>query len=182
MVNNLEKFFPNDQFPTLFGKYIGFFTWMHGAGKLGARSQLCFMHTRNWMLEGALEMGVNPKAKLFSKYSEMPSFCKVERLLKPPNYSMANPACPTNGPPSKRSKINLNADSPESFQQIGNSHGPARDSGGYKRGAGRWINNTRPRSRNTRNNQQQRWNSPQHPNPYRTRNVKSPLHTPPQQQ
>ena len=67
------------------------------------------------MLERALAMGVDPKAKFFTNYLEIPKFHKVERLLKPPSYLVANLARPSSNPPSKRAKINLNVDSPKSF-------------------------------------------------------------------
>lgn len=161
MVNNLEKFFPNDRFPSLFGKFIAFLTWMYKAGKMGARAQLCFMHSRNWMMEGALEMAANPKARLFSKYPDMPGFRKVERILKPPSFSVANPARPTHGPPSKRAKINLNADSPESHNALGApAYGRGNSSSGYRRGAGGWMQHGGRRSSRGGRQQQLRWTSP----------------------
>lgn len=102
-----------------------------------ARVQLCFMHTRNWMMEGALALAFDPKARLLTKYPDMSGFRKVERILKPPSFYVANSARLTHTPPSKRAKIKFNVESPE-VAAPAQSRGS--NLGGYKRGAGGWMN------------------------------------------
>jgi len=46
MVNHLEKFFPDENFPSLKEKFIAFLIWMQGAGRMAIRCQIAFAFSR----------------------------------------------------------------------------------------------------------------------------------------
>jgi len=143
MINHLEKFFPDDSFPTLKAKFIAFLIWMHGAGRTAVRCQLAFSQARTWMCTGAIQFAANPTGKVLAELPDMPGPRQIERMLKPAAFSIANPGTPSSAPPSKRQKLNLNTPPNSNRQASGGGYNRGR--GSYSRGrgfgAGRGNNN-----------------------------------------
>ena len=109
MANNLERFFSNDLHPTLVSKFATFCVWMAGTGRIATKSHLMFLQSRTWMTEAAVLFAATPNASLMTRYPDLPGFRKVERLLKPISFTLANPVTPSLGPANKRPRINCNA-------------------------------------------------------------------------
>ena len=127
MINHLEKFFPDETFPSLKAKFIAFLIWMQSAGRTAIRCQVTFAQTRTWMCTGAIEFAKNPTGKILADLVDLPGPRQIERMLKPAAFSLANPGTPSSAPPSKRQKFNLNTP-PNNNRQPGSS--------GYGRGRG----------------------------------------------
>lgn len=134
MINHLEKFFPDDTFPSLKAKFIAFLIWMQGAGRTAIRCQIAFAQARAWMCTGAIQFASNPSGKILAELPDLPGPRQIERMLKPASFSIANPGIPSHAPPSKRQKINLNTPPNASRQPNGASYNRGR--GGYARGRG----------------------------------------------
>ena len=150
MVNHLEKFFPDETFPTLKAKLMAFMIWMQGAGRTAIRCQVAFNYTRNWMCTAAIQFVANPTGKILPELPELPGTKKIERLLKPASFSVSNPGTPSTAPQTKKQRINLNT--PPQFRQ--NQAGPGRGRGRGNYGRGRYNGG----SHNT--NQFRRYNAP----------------------
>lgn len=102
------------------------------------------------MIEAALEYAIDPKAKLFASHAEAPGLRKIERLIKPASFSIANPGTPSPGPRNKRPRLmNLNV-SPEYTPGRGGDH-RARGSGrgGHRGGRRSYNRNFRPTMHST---------------------------------
>ena len=127
MINHLERFFDDDNYPTLNAKLAAFMVWMAKVGRQAIKSHIVFMYQRKWMIEAAVQFAAFRNAKLLDKYPDAVGFRKIERLLKPASFSIANPETPSQAP-SKRQGLNLNT--PPS------NHQPSRHSGSYPRGQG----------------------------------------------
>ena len=150
MVNHLEKFFPDENFPTLKAKLMAFMIWMQGAGRTAIRCQIAFTYTRTWMCNGAIQFAANPMGKILPELPELPGPKKIERLLKPASFSVANPGTPSSAPPTKKQRINLNTPPQHARQNGGAVRGRGR--GSYGRGRG----NAGPHN----SNQYRRYNAP----------------------
>jgi hypothetical protein len=72
MVNHLEQFFTDEEYPSLKAKFIAFFVWMRNARKLAAKCQITINHSRKWLCEGAKEMTNNFELPLFKDQSSTP--------------------------------------------------------------------------------------------------------------
>lgn len=137
MINHLDKFFPDSTFPSLKAKFIAFLIWMQGAGRTAIRCQVAFSYTRTWMCEAAIVFAANPTGRILGDLPDLPGPRKIERLLKPPSFSVANPGTPSNAPPTKKQKINLNTPPPPGRQSNpGFSYGRGRGSYGRGRNSG----------------------------------------------
>ena len=139
IINHLDKFFPQSHYPTLMSKYIAFVIWVSGPGRLAVQCQLAFNHTRNWMYEAVMQYATNPQddSILLPGYPEAGPRL-IEKHVKPASFTIANPRHPSQGPPTKKQKINLNTPSgsaQNSSAQKQNSRQKA--SGGYGRGNSR---------------------------------------------
>jgi len=64
MINHLEKFFPDANFPSLKAKFIAFLIWMQGAGRLAIKCQIAFSFTRTWMCSAAIAFAANPTGRI----------------------------------------------------------------------------------------------------------------------
>lgn len=158
MLNHLDKFFPDSTYPTLVSKYGAFLIWMGTAGRSGVKCQLTFMQSRIWMLEGVLQMAHDPEGELFQANNHMPGLQKIERLLKPASFSIANPMIPTTGPPGKKTRLNLNAPASapnqSGYKPPNTGFGRGRGRGQYARGGyggrgrGRYSRDNSPRHYN----------------------------------
>ena len=127
MINHLERFFDDDNYPTLNAKLAAFMVWMARVGRQAIKSHIVFMYQRKWMTEAAIQFAAFPNAKLLDKYPDALGFRKIECLLKPASFSIANPETPSQAP-AKHQRLNLNT--PPS------NHQPSKHSGGYPRGRG----------------------------------------------
>lgn len=133
MINHLERFFPDTEFPSLSAKFLAFIIWSSSVARTAYKWHMTFTYTRLWMKEGILQYAQQPQEPLFSKYPDLPGFRYIERLLKPPSFSIANPGTPSLGPGGKRQKLlNLNTTPPVHRLNPGGSRGR----GGYSRGRG----------------------------------------------
>jgi hypothetical protein len=140
IINHLDKFFPQSHYPTLMSKYIAFVIWVSGPGRLAVQCQLAFNHTRNWMGEAVMQYAANPQDDmvLLLGYPEAGPRM-IEKHVKPASFMIANPRHPSQGPPSKKQRINLNTPpsigtntAQTSSAQKQNSR--QKTSGGYGRG------------------------------------------------
>lgn len=141
MINHLEKFFPDDTFPTLKAKFIAFLIWMQGAGRLAIKCQISFSFFRSWMCDAAVLFAANPTGKILGELPDLPGPRKIERLLKPAAFSVANPGVPSHAPPTKKQKINLNTPPPANRQNSAGGY-QGRGRGAYSRGRGGGRGNT----------------------------------------
>lgn len=154
MANNLERFFSDDLHPTLVSKFAAFCVWMAGTGRLATKSHLAFLQSRTWMTEAAILFAASPNATLVTRYPDLPGLRKVERLLKPISFSLANPLVPSPAPPSKRSKMNCNARPNDCVPQAAQSprqYSNWRGRGGGYHSRGRRGNTSTPRGGRTGN-------------------------------
>jgi hypothetical protein len=135
LANNLEKFFPDELYPLLTTKFVQFMYWMRDAGKMAVMGHIMFLHTRHWMRQGSVLLAAEPEASIPGRFKDQPRYRKVERLFKPPSFSLNQVASPSPAPPPhKRGRFNLNVTSPGPPVQ---SH-PRNRGGGYAgRGRGR---------------------------------------------
>jgi hypothetical protein len=134
LANNLEKFFPDELYPSLTTKFVAFMYWMRDAGKMAVMGHLMFLHTRHWMMQSSVLLAADPEASIPSRFKDLPGYRKVERLFKPPSFSINQTSSPSPAPPHKRGRFNLNVTSPGPPAQ---SH-PRNRQGGYAgRGRGR---------------------------------------------
>lgn len=106
MINNLECFFDNDTYPSLTSKFAAFMLWMEKVGRQAVKSHLVFMY------QAAVQFAAFPTARLLDGYPDLPGYRKIERLLKPASFSLANPGTPSPAPVSKRQKLNMNTTPP----------------------------------------------------------------------
>jgi len=127
MVNHLEKFFLDDNFPSLKAKFIAFLIWMQGATCTALRCQIAFAQARTWMCKGTVEFAANPSGKIHVDLPNLPGPRQIEQMLKLALFSIANPGTPSHAPPLKHQKINFNT--PPS-----SNHQPSP--GGYNHGRG----------------------------------------------
>lgn len=138
MINNLGIFF-GEEFPTLSAKYAAFLTWLTEAAKIGVHHQITFCHARSFMIEAATEYAADPTAKLLANYPDAPGLRKIERLIKPPSFSAANPIISSNTSPNmfgKRPRFSpSNTGSGDSTAQRNTSPSPARSQTRGGRGA-----------------------------------------------
>ena len=143
MVNNLGTFFPDSDFPTLASKFVAFITWLSEAARVAVRFQVAFSYSRELMTEAALGFMADPNAKLLAQYPDGMGVRKIERLFKPANFSVTNPATPNANVGSKRPRgtINCNA-SPDTSATVtlqrdsrgrGGHRGARGGRGGYNR-------------------------------------------------
>lgn len=134
LANNLEKFFPDELYPSLTTKFVAFMYWMRDAGKTAVMGQLMFLHTRQWMRQSSVLLAAEPEASLTSRFKDLLGYRKVERMFKPPSFSISQTASPSPAPPPhKRGRFNLNVTSPGPP-----AHAHPRNRGGYAgRGRGR---------------------------------------------
>lgn len=95
MINNLGTFF-GKEFPTISAKFTAFLTWLTEAAKIGVHHQITFCHARTFMVEAATQYAKEPTSKLLAEYPDAPGLRKIERLIKPPTFSAANPIPLTN--------------------------------------------------------------------------------------
>ena len=152
MINNVERFFDDENYPTLNAKFAAFMVWMSRVGCQVIKSHIVFMYHRKWMTETAVQFAAFPTAKLLDKYPDMVGFRKIERLLKLTSFSIANPETSSQGPPSKRQRFNLNT--PPSNSQ------PPRYNGGSSRGRGGRFQAASHRGRGGRGQHFGRGNTP----------------------
>lgn len=129
---------------------MAFMIWMQGAGRTAIRCQIAFTYTRTWMCNGAIQFAANPMGKILPELPELPGPKKIERLLKPASFSVANPGTPSSAPPTKKQRINLNTPPQHARQNGGAVRGRGR--GSYGRGRG----NAGPHN----SNQYRRYNAP----------------------
>lgn len=87
LVNHLDRFFDDKNYPTLASKYGAFLIWIKGTCRTAVRAQLTFKEMRRLMATAALEYAVDPAAKLLTKFYEAPGARKIERLFKPASFS-----------------------------------------------------------------------------------------------
>ena len=106
MVNRLELFF-GEEYPTLRSKLAAFWIWIASSGKAAVKSHLTFSFRRDITLEGVLEYANNQTGRLLKKYGDGAGIRQIERLIKPPSFSLANPS--PSAAVGKRQKLNLNA-------------------------------------------------------------------------
>lgn len=78
------------------------------------------------MNEAVLQYAVTPEVPLLTKYPDLPGLRKIERLIKPASFTMAQKATPSPAPASKRQRVNLNV-SPQQYDQ--NNQRPGSASG-----------------------------------------------------
>ena len=143
LANNLEKFFPDERYPSLPTKFVAFMYWMRDAGKMAVMSHLSFLHARHWMMQASVLLAADPETSITNIFQDLPGNRKVERLLKPPSFSVMMTPSPSQGPQNKRGRFNLNVSSPSPPAQTSNrGRGgfSARSRGrasGYRRGSNR---------------------------------------------
>jgi hypothetical protein len=114
VINHLDKFFPIQ--PTLLAKFMAFMVWVAGPGRLAVQCQLTFNHIRSWMIQGVMQYAKSPEAMILPDMPEMAGPRMIEKHIKPASFSIANPKLPSQGPPTKKQRINLNTP-PNSFNQ-----------------------------------------------------------------
>lgn len=108
MINHLEKFFPDDTFPSLKAKFIAFLIWMQGAGRMAIKCQLSFAFSSTWMCNAAIQFTANSTGKVLGDLPELPGPKKIEHLLKSATFLVANFGTLSHVPLTKKQKINLN--------------------------------------------------------------------------
>jgi hypothetical protein len=147
--------------------------WVAGPGRLAVQCQLTFNHIRSWMIQGVMQYAKSPEAMILPDMPEMAGPRMIEKHIKPASFSIANPKLPSQGPPTKKPRINLNTP-PNSFNQqknrpaFGRGRGGGRYSGGNSTG-GRYASG-QPKGPRAYSQQQGRpgdqggnhqfWNSP----------------------
>ena len=115
-------------------KFAAFMYWMRDAGKMAVMSHIMFLHIRQWMRQSSVRLAADPEASNPSNFKDLPGYRKVERLFKPPSFSINQTASPSPAPPNKRGRFNLNVTSPGQPAQSQ----PRNRQGGYAgRGRGR---------------------------------------------
>lgn len=135
MINHLEQFFSDEVYPLLITKFAAFVVWILSTGRIATLSHMAFLHSRDWMVKAAVLFAASPNASMSTKVPDLPSYRKVERLLKASSFTIANPIAPSLAPPGKCAKINCNVRPHEQLQQYARSQGRGR---GYQnRGRGR---------------------------------------------
>ena len=93
MINYLEKFFSNDNFPSLKAKFIAFLIWMQGAGRTAIRCQLAFAQYCTWMCTGAIQFAKNPTGKVLAELSDLPGPRLIGRLGEDTSCVLGGPMC-----------------------------------------------------------------------------------------
>jgi len=112
MVNHLGKFFTDEMFPSVKSKFIAFLIWMQGTGRLAIKCQVTFAHFQRWMCTVAIQYAANSYVEILPDLPKLPGTKKIERLLKPAAFFLANPGTPILAPPTKKQKINLKTPPP----------------------------------------------------------------------
>ena len=111
IINNLGRFFDDAYKTSLAGKFAAFITWLSGTARPAVSAQITFWSIRRMMEDAALEVTVNPTAKLLAKLYEAPGARIVERFIKPTSFSLET--APTPSPATyKKCKYNANGSTP----------------------------------------------------------------------
>lgn len=111
MINNLGRFFDDAYGTSLAGKFAAFVTWLSGAARPAVYAQITFSSIRRMMENAALEVTVNPTAKLLAKHHEAPGARMVERFIKPASFSLETAPSPSPATYKKR-KYNASGATP----------------------------------------------------------------------
>ena len=114
---------------------------MQGAGQLVIKSQIAFFHTRKWMCTRTIQFVANPTRKILSELLDLLGPRKIEHILKPAFFSIANSSTHSSAPLAKKQKINLNTPLLVNCQNFYTSgytcgQGPAPRGRGYGSGRG----------------------------------------------
>ena len=133
MVNNLTLFFPDDTFPALSAKFGAFLIWINDAARVAVRHQVVFYHLRDLMITAANEYVDTPSAKLLADHPESMGVRKIEKLIKPTSFSVANVGTPSPSNSKRAHTVNLNAP-PDNTQYSGNMNRQGSDRRGTTRG------------------------------------------------
>jgi hypothetical protein len=137
IINHLDSFF-NDEFATLQQKFKAFLVWLTEAGRMAIRHQITFNHSRDLMIEAAVQYAHDPNARLLPEYPEKAAGIRyIEFLMKPAHFSAAHSAM--SSATKKARTVNLNV-SPDAgaLAQTG-THGHGR--GGTRGGRGGYNRN-----------------------------------------
>lgn len=139
MINNLERFFPDERHPNLVTKFSAFCIWLQKAGRLAVKSHVAFLQSRAWMVHAVVKFAAFPDSSLKEDFPDLPGPRKVERLFKPASFTLANPLTPRPAPPPKRARLNLNvADQGASSRQSSTSGNRPYGYRGRSRGRGQY--------------------------------------------
>lgn len=112
MVNNLHVFFESDEYPTLVTKFGAFIVWLSNAARVAVRHQITFHHIRDLMVEASLEYAADSTAKLLANYPQGAGILQIEKWIKPPSFSAANPGTPGSSSSHKRQRTSININAP----------------------------------------------------------------------
>jgi hypothetical protein len=146
IINHLDKFFPQSHYPTLMSRFMAFMIWIAGSARLAVQCQLAFNQTREWFCEGVLQYAAHPHddVVILPGYPEVGP-CLIERHIKSSCFTIANPRHPSQGPLSKKQKINLNTPPNAAPSNGYGSYGRQKSSSRYGRGkfgGGQYGNNS----------------------------------------
>jgi hypothetical protein len=141
MINHLDVFFVDSDFPTLASKFVAFFIWLSDAARIAVQHQISFTYARELIAEAALEFATDPQARLLIRHPDGPGLWKIKRLIKPATFTAANPGTSL-GFAGKRARgtININASpdqpggNPPGYPHLTGYRGAARyGHGGYNK-------------------------------------------------
>lgn len=107
MANNLHIFFDHE-YPTLAAKFAAFIIWLSDAARVAVRHQIIFHYIRDMMVEASLQFATDPTVKLLASHPPGAGVRQIERLIKPANFSAANPITPGPGNSYKRPRSMIN--------------------------------------------------------------------------
>ncbi|KAL2652425.1 hypothetical protein R1flu_020553 [Riccia fluitans] len=84
MFNHLSDFFPQS---TVHGRYMAFLIFLGGEARPAVLAHLSFLHARKLMLDTAMEVFANPKARTLPEHGDSYGIRLIERMMKPASFS-----------------------------------------------------------------------------------------------
>jgi hypothetical protein len=142
MLNNLGVFFGDDH-PSLASKFGALIVWLTESARIAATLQITFCFTREMMTDYAIKLALDPQAVITDSYPNAGGVRKIERFLKPPSFSVANPTTPSS---NKRPRAAINCNASPEVRRINSPQSSHRGSGRGAHSGGRGPYNSRFRS------------------------------------
>ena len=163
MLNNLERFFDNDTYPSLASKFGAFLTWVSAAAAIATKLQISFIAYRRMMEIAAVEFAANPRNMLLARYGDAAGARQIEKLFKPASFTTESTPSPSPVHYPRKRRINMNVTPETSGQQ--NQFGSRNQSSEPRHtfaaaGRGRYNRNFRPANRGSTGNNSRFMQSP----------------------
>ncbi|KAL2631411.1 hypothetical protein R1flu_016097 [Riccia fluitans] len=82
--NHLSDFFPQS---IVEGRYMAFLIFLGGEARPAVLAHLSFLHVCKLMLDTAMEVFANPKARTLLEHGDAYGVCLIEQMMKPASFS-----------------------------------------------------------------------------------------------